>query len=128
MGGPGVLPGQQGQSGDGVLVDPDESGRLAGPASLGQMLQDGQDLLVRQVGVEERGAVELGEAVLAGPAVEQAMLGLAEAIDDQQVADISQAVEAALGVAAAEVRQILGGGHDRSQVEWCGETGSSGPR
>ena len=52
VGGFGVLTGQQGQACDGILVDPHQSGGLSNAASLGKMLQDRQDLIVWEFGVE----------------------------------------------------------------------------
>jgi hypothetical protein len=46
----GVLTGEQRESRDGVLVDPDQPCGLADAAALGQVPQDRQDLLVRQLG------------------------------------------------------------------------------
>ena len=86
VGGLGVLTGQQGQPRDRVLVDPDQAGRLADAAPLGQVLQDRQDLVVRQLGVEQRRPLELGEPGLAGLAVEQPVAGLAEVVADREVA------------------------------------------
>jgi hypothetical protein len=45
----GVLTGQQGQAGDGVLVDPNQSGGLPNAAPLGEMLQDRQYLFMRRI-------------------------------------------------------------------------------
>ena len=102
MGGLGVLAGQQGQPGDGVLVDPDQPGGLADAAALGEVLQDRQDLVVRELGVEQRRPLELGEPGLAGVAVEQAVVGLAEVVADREVAGAAPAVVGAVGVLAAE--------------------------
>ena len=76
MGGLGVPAGQEGQPRDGVLVDPDQPGGLADATALGEMLEDRQDLLVREFGVEQRRALELGEPGLTCVAVEQAVFAL----------------------------------------------------
>ena len=44
---------ERGEPGHRVLVEPDEAGGLADAAPLGQVPQDGQDLLVGEPGVEE---------------------------------------------------------------------------
>jgi hypothetical protein len=103
----GVPPGHQRQPGDRVLVDPDQSGGLADPAALGQVLQDRQDLVMREPGVEKRRPLELGEAGLAVAAVEQAVAGLAEVVDDEDVAPAPSAVGVAFGVVAAEAREVV---------------------
>jgi hypothetical protein len=99
VGGLGVLAGQEGQPGDGVLGDALQSGGLADSTPLGEVPQDRQDLLVRELGVEQRGALELGEPGLAAPAVEQAVASLAEVIDDEEVAGVASAVEVGLPIA-----------------------------
>ena len=82
---------QECQSSDGILVDPHQPSGLADAALLGEMLKDGQDLLMREFGVEERGALELGEAIAAGPAKEEAMTRPGEMIDDEQVSSVALA-------------------------------------
>jgi hypothetical protein len=111
-----MLAGQEGQPRHGVLVDPDQSGGLADAAALGEVLKDGQHLVARQLGVEERRALELGEAALAGPAVEQPVSGLSEVVDDEQVAVAPAAVEVAVGVLAAEAGEVVRG-HGRSWTD-----------
>ena len=103
----GVPPGQQGQSGDRVLVDPDQAGGLADTAPLGQVLQDRQDLVVGELGVEERRPLELREAGLADPAVEQPVPGLPEVIDDEDVVPVPPAIGIAVGVLAAETSEVV---------------------
>jgi hypothetical protein len=105
----GVLPGQKGQPCDRVLVDPDQPGGLADAAPLGQVLQDRQDLVVGELGIEERRPLELGEAGLAGAAIEQAVAGLAEVVDDKDVVPAPSAVGVAVGVLAAEAGDVVHG-------------------
>src|SRR5262249_54023373 len=61
----GVLAGQAGQAPDGVLVDADQACGLADAAAVGEVLQDRQERVARQAGVEQRRALAFGEAVLA---------------------------------------------------------------
>ena len=103
----GVRTGQQGQPCDGILVDPHQAGGRSDPAALGELLQDRQDLVVRQSGVEERRPLELGEAGLAGRAGEQAVAGLGEVIDDEEVARVPPAVRVAAGIRAAEAGEVV---------------------
>jgi hypothetical protein len=84
---PRVLAGGTGQSADGVLADADQACRLADAAAVGEVAQDGQELVVRQAAVEQRGALAFGEAVPAGAAVEQPVLpGGAVVAADSEVA------------------------------------------
>src|SRR3954470_20887447 len=72
VGGPGVLPGEAAVAGDGVGGDPAEPAGLADAAPLGDVLQDRLDLLRRERGIEQGGALALGEAGLARAASEHA--------------------------------------------------------
>ena len=109
VGGLGVLSGQQRQPRDRVLVDVDQPCGLADAAAVGQVLQDRHDLVVRELGVEERGALELGEPGLADSAGEQPVAGLAEVVDDQEVIAAPPAVGVAVGVLAAEAFEVVRG-------------------
>ena len=109
MGGLGVLAGELRQAVDRVLVDPDEPGGLSDAAALGEVLEHGEDLVARQLGVEQRGALELGEAGLAGVAVEQPVAGLAESVADREVARATLAASRAVGVEAAETAEVVHG-------------------
>lgn len=68
----GVVAGQPGVAGDGVAVDADQPGRLAGAGPPGDVFEDGGDGVGRQAGVEQRGGLPLGEASMAGGAAGQA--------------------------------------------------------
>jgi len=116
VGGLGVIAGEQGQSGDRVLVDPDQPGGLTDAAAVGQMLQDGQDLLMGEPGVEQRGALELGGATLARVAIEQSVEGLAKAAADREVAGVTFTESGATWVMAAEASEVVGR-HEMSQIE-----------
>ncbi len=116
MGGLRVPAGEKGQPRDRVLVDAHQSSGLADAAPLGEMLQYCQDLVVRQLGVEERGPLELVEAVLTNLAVEEPVAGLAEKIEDQEIILATPAIELAFGVLAAETGEFVRG-HDASGVD-----------
>src|SRR5262249_35144353 len=109
VGGLGVATGEQGQSCDGILTDPHQPGGLADAAAVGEVLGDRRDLVVRQLGVEQRGALELGEAGLAGVAVQQPVIGLAEAAADREVAGAPLAVPRAVAILAAEAVEVVRG-------------------
>src|SRR5262249_48194481 len=113
----GVRAGGPGQPADRVLVDADQTGGLADAAAVGQVPEGGQELVTRQAGVEEGRGLVLGEAVLAGAAVEQAVL-LADAVAgaDGQVALAAPAVQGAGGALAAEAAEVV---HARSKG-WSG--------
>jgi hypothetical protein len=78
--------GQAGEAHDRVAMDADEAFGLADAAAIGDVGQDGLGLVIRQAGVEQGGALALGEAGLAGLAVEQPAPGLAVAGAGGQVA------------------------------------------
>src|SRR3954454_14381205 len=65
----GVGAGEAGEAQDGVAVDADEAAGLAGGAAVGDVGQDGPGLVIRKAGVEQGGALALGEAGLARAAV-----------------------------------------------------------
>jgi hypothetical protein len=105
------------QPGDGVLVDAHQPGGLADAAAVGEVSEDGQDFVVGEFGIEQRCALELGEAGLAGAAVEQAMSGPGEVSDDEEVVLAASAVEVAVGILAAEAVEVVRGGHASSEAE-----------
>src|SRR5262249_42870312 len=74
---------------------------------LGDVAQDGHDLVLRQLGAEQRRALALREAGLAGAAAQQAALRRAVAHGGRQVALAALAVVGALGVLAAEGAQVV---------------------
>ncbi|MNC92885.1 hypothetical protein D3C83_93960 [compost metagenome] len=83
------------------------------------MLQERDDLVLRQAGVEQRGALALGEAGLAALAVEQASAVLAVAHADGEVAVVTLAVVGAVAVLAAEGTQVVHGRVAHSLKEDC---------
>src|SRR5689334_10075177 len=91
-----------------VAVHADQPRGGPDPVAVGQVLDQGQGLLRRQSGAEQRGALALGEAGLAGAAVEQPiLLGLAVMAADGQVAVPPLGVVGAIGALAAEAGQVL---------------------
>src|SRR5262249_13234535 len=97
-----------------VLADGDEAAGLADADPRGDVLQDGHDLVPGQPGVEQRRALALGEARLAGAAVPQAAPLPAVAHAHRQVAVPAPAVVGARLVRAAEAAQVVV--HDRPSV------------
>ncbi len=90
-------------------VDTHQPGGLADAAAVGEVLEDRQDLLVRQLGVEQRGALELGGADLAGAAVQQPVAGPAVVAADGEVAGAAAAVVGAIGILAAGAVEVVRG-------------------
>jgi len=120
-------PGDAGQPADGVLIDADEAPGLADAAALVEVLEYGEGLLLGEVAVEEGRALALGEAVLAGLAVEEAdVVELAVAGADREVAGVAAGIEDALGVLATEAREVVHAG-DRSEPRGCDEVKGSRP-
>jgi hypothetical protein len=103
----GVVAGQGSQADDGVLVDADQAGGLADAAALGQVVQDGEGLVLGETAVEQGGAGPLGEAVLATAAGEDAAWLGAVAESDAQVVRLALAVGGTLGVGAAKAGQVV---------------------
>jgi hypothetical protein len=104
----GMLSGDAGQSDDGVGIDPDQASGGADATALIQVLEDGEGLLLGEMAVEEGRALALGEAVLAGLAVEQADVVLcAVSVADREIAGVSARVEGAAGVLTAEAREVV---------------------
>ena len=112
----GVLTGQECQPGDGVLADPHQSGGLSGPAAVVEVLQDPQDLVVGEFGVEEGRPLELGVPGLTGLAVQEAVVILAVVAADGEVAGAAAAVFRAVRVVAAMPREVVRG-HGSSWIK-----------
>ena len=113
-----MLAGQQRQPRDSVLVNPHQSGGLTDAAPLGKVLEDRQDLVVRELGVKQRGALELGKPGLAGVAIQQTVLRLAEAAADREVTGVALAVAMTIGVLAAEVAEVVRGNDTSLTNPW----------
>jgi hypothetical protein len=107
--------GEAGQSDDGVGIDADQASGGSDAAALVEVLEHGEGLLLGEMGVEQGRALALGEAVLARLAVEQAdVVLLAIAGADGEIAGVAAGVEGALGVLAAEAREVV---HARDRSE-----------
>src|SRR5437868_7058539 len=97
-----MLSGEQTNSGDGILAHADESAGLAYAASLGDVGEDGDDLVLGQAGVEQWRALALGKSGLAALAVEQATLLWSVVSAHGKIAVATLAVIDAVVVLAAE--------------------------
>ena len=102
-----MVAGAEGVADDGVLADADQAAGLADADAFLEVGQDRGGLVVGQAAAEERGALALGEAGLAGLAVQQAALVAAVAAADGEVAAAAPAVVGAVGVLAAEATQVV---------------------
>jgi hypothetical protein len=107
----GMLSGAAGQSADGVGIDADPPSGGADAAALVEVLEHGEGLLRGEMGVEQGRALALGDAVFARLAVEQSdVVLLAVAGADGAIAGVAPGVEDALGVLAAEAREVVHAG------------------
>jgi hypothetical protein len=106
----GVIAGGAGQPDDGIAMGADQAAGLADAVALGEVVEDGSGLLVGHAAVEQRGALALGEAGLAGLTVEQSdVVILAVAVADGEVTGVAAAVQGAFGVPAAEAGEVVHG-------------------
>jgi hypothetical protein len=105
-----MLPDHSCQADDGIAVDLDQASGLPDAAALGEVLEHRAGLLLGQVGVEQRRALALGEARLAGVAVEQPDVVLfAVAAAYGEVSGVASAVKGAMGILAAEACEVVHG-------------------
>ena len=104
---PGVVSGQLGVPDHGVLVDAGQAAGFADADAFGKVPQDVEDLVRRQPRVEEGRALALGEARLAGAAIEQAALLGPVTGTDGEVAVAALPVVGAVGILAAEQREVV---------------------
>jgi hypothetical protein len=89
-------------------VDTDEPAGRSGAVPFAQVVEHRAGLVLGEVGIEQRGALTLGEAVFAGPAIEQTdVVLLAEAAAGGEVPGIAAAVESAVGVLAAKACEVV---------------------
>ena len=103
-----MIAGGAGQADDSVAMDADQAAGLSDAVALGEVMEHGAGLLVGHAAVEQRGAFALGEAGLAGVAVEQAdVVVLAVAIADGEVSITASPIGGTVGVLAAEARKII---------------------
>jgi hypothetical protein len=106
----GVVAGLTGVAGHRVAVDADEPLGLADAAAVGDVLQDGDGLLSGQMGAEQRGALAFGEPIATGTTSEEAdRVGLAVVAADGEVSPAPQGVIGAVGIQAAEPREVVHG-------------------
>jgi hypothetical protein len=104
----GVVAGAAGVADDGVLGDACEAARLSDAAALAEVLEDADDAVIGESGVEQGGALAFGETGLAGAADEQAaLLVLAVAEADTEVAFAALAVVSAVRIEAAEAVEVV---------------------
>jgi hypothetical protein len=102
-------------------MDVDEPPGLADAAALGEVLEDGAGLLLGEVAVEQGRALALGEAGLAGLAVEQSdVVLLAVAGADGEIPRVAPAEEWAIRCLATEAREII---HGRESPHRVGRDG-----
>jgi hypothetical protein len=104
-----MFAGQQAVADNGVLIDTAEASGLSDATALGDVFQNGDDLVLRQAGIEQGGALAFGEACLAGLAVEQAPLVAAVAHADGEVTVVTSTVVGAVLVLAAELAKVVQG-------------------
>jgi hypothetical protein len=103
----GVPAGEQGVAGDRVLADAGQPAGLPHAAAVGQVGEDGGGRPRRQAGVEQRGALALGEPGRAGAAAQQAAAVGAVAHGHGEVAVSAFALVRAVGVQAAKAAQVI---------------------
>ncbi len=97
-------------AGHGVAVDPHEPLGLADAAALGDVFEQGDGLLLAQVGVEHRSALAFGEPIATGATSEEAdRSGFAVMTADREVFPAPDAMIGALGIQAAEPREVIHG-------------------
>jgi hypothetical protein len=89
-------------------VDADETSGLPDAAALVEVLEHGVGLVLGQMAVEQGCALAFGEAGLAGVAVEESDVSvLAVAAADGEIAGVALSVSGAVGVLAAEAREVI---------------------
>jgi hypothetical protein len=106
----GVFPGDHRQAYHRILVDPDQATGLPHAATLLEVLQDRQSLVLGEFAAVQGGSLAFTEAVLTGPAGQDAavLVGpVAEA--DTQVVEAASAVVGTRRVLAAEDFQVVHG-------------------
>jgi hypothetical protein len=115
----GMITGGAGQSDDGVAMDADEAFGLTDAVALGQVMEHRAGLVVGESAIEQRCALALGEAGLAGVAIEQTdVILLAVAVADREVAGPALAVKGAVGILATEAGEIVHRGRKSLHEGW----------
>src|SRR4051812_17417279 len=120
----GMLADHAGQASDGVGIDADQASGRSDTTALVEVLEHGEGLFFGEMAVEQGRALALGEARLAGLAVEQAdVVLLAVAGADREIAGVTAAVEGAFGILTAEAREVVhaGGRSERRRSDEVGE-------
>jgi hypothetical protein len=102
-----MLARQQTVTDDRVLIHADQAAGFADATALGNVGEDGDDFLLRQAGVEQRGALALGKTSLASLAIQQAALLPAVAGTHGEIAVAALAVVGTVRVLAAEGREVV---------------------
>jgi hypothetical protein len=103
-----VRAGLEGQTSDGVFADPDQACGLSGAAAVGEVGEDGEDLILGKSGVKERCGLAFAEAILAGAAIEEAiLLACAVAHTDREIAVSASSIVGAIGVEAAKAVEVI---------------------
>ena len=103
-----MLSNPAGQASDGVGIDADQASGGANATALVEVLEHGEGLLLGEVAVEQGRALALGEATLAGLAVEQPdVVLLAITGADREVAGVPSSVESAIGFLATKAREVV---------------------
>jgi hypothetical protein len=106
----GMLSGDASQSADGVGIDADEPPCGADATALIEVLEDGDGLLLGEMGVEQSRPLAFGEAVFAGVAVKQSDVVLfAVAGADREIPGMAPTVGGADGVLTAEASEVVHG-------------------
>ena len=104
----GMIARGAGEADDGIAMDADEASGLSNAVALGEMMKHSSGLLVGHAAIEQRGALALREAGLAGVAIEQSdVVVLAVASADGEVSGAASPVGGTVGILAAEAREII---------------------
>src|SRR5262249_23087673 len=103
----GVLAGPQGIADHRVFIDAGQACRLADPAAILEVLEDGEGPVGGEPGREQGGALALGESLLARAVGEHPPLVLAVAEADPEVALVTQAVVGAIRVLTTKQGKVF---------------------
>ena len=102
-----MVAGPEAQASDGVLAHPGQASGLAHAAALGNVGEDRDDFVLRQVRAEQGRAFAFGEATPAARAIEQPAVLRAVMSAHGEIAGAAFAVVAAVPVLAAEDREVV---------------------
>lgn len=105
-----MVTGQLAQSYHGIFIDPAESSGLSDAASFGKVLEDIDDLVMGESGVEQGRAGAFAESGFAGATGEHAT-GLLGSVSegDAEVAGIALPMIGALGILTTEAAKVFHG-------------------